>query len=184
MKQKQTIQQYDKELQQCVDIFKNKSKDYGTSWRVLRPISIADQIMIKGLRIRNIQETGTQVIDENIEDEFRGIANYGIIAQIQLVLQEDDEWELSADKATKLYEEKADEIRSLMLKKNTDYGEAWRKMTQESMVDLILSKLQRIRRIIAQKGKTLVSEGMDANFADIVNYALFALIKMSEEQTA
>src|SRR5699024_7792298 len=133
-------------------------------------------------RIRNIQETGQQVIADSIDNEFRGIINYGIIALIQLSLPKDEKWELPVAEVEKYYKEVAEGIRQLMLDKNKDYGEAWRQMMQESMVDLILSKLQRIRRIIAQHGKTRVSEGMDANFADIVNYAVFALIKMSENK--
>ncbi len=180
MKEKQTLQQYDEEMLKCITVFKNKTKDYGTSWRVLRPISITDQIMIKALRIRQIQETGQQVIADSIENEFRGIINYGIIALIQLSLPKDDQWELPTEEVEKYYKEKADGVRQLMLDKNTDYGEAWRQMTQQSMVDLILSKLQRIRKIIEQHGKTVVSEGIDANFSDIVNYAAFALIKITE----
>lgn len=183
MKETETSQQYDEEMLKCKNIFKNKAQDYGTSWRVLRPISIADQIMIKALRIRNIQETGQQLIEDNIENEFRGIVNYGIIALIQLTISENDPWEMPAEEVVEVYKKKANEIRELMLKKNHDYGEAWRQMSQASYVDLILSKLQRIRKIISQEGKTLVSEGMDANFADIVNYGAFALIKITEQKT-
>lgn len=177
-----TLRQYDAEVKNCQTIFEKKMVDYGTSWRVLRPISIADQIMIKALRIRNIQEVGEQKIEDRIDSEFKGMMNYGIIALIQLDLTEEDAWELDKGEALRMYKEKSGEVRDLMLKKNHDYGEAWRQMTQESYVDLILSKLQRIRRIIAQSGKTIVSEGIDANFADIVNYSLFALIRITEEK--
>lgn len=183
MGQTETLRQYDQELIACRNIFVDKVGDYGTSWRVLRPISITDQIMIKALRIRNIQETDTQKIADKIEDEFRGIINYGIIARIQLSMPVDTQWELTQEEATHAYDDKASTVRQLMQDKNHDYGEAWRQMSQQSFVDLILSKLQRIRQIIAQDGKTRVSEGMDANFADIVNYAVFALIQISEIQT-
>lgn len=153
-----------------------KSQDYGTSWRVLRPVSITDQIMIKALRIRNIQQTGVQRIDDGIDSEFRGIINYGIIALIQEELPREERWELDVEEARKSYADKAGQVRALMLAKNHDYGEAWRQMSQESLVDLILSKLQRIRQILRHQGKTLVSEGISSNFMDIVNYAVFALI--------
>jgi len=184
MNQEQTLIQYDKELHACKDVFENKARDYGTSWRVLRSISITDQIMIKALRIRNIQETGEQKVEDRIDNEFQGIVNYGIIALIQMDLPVEEQWELLTDEAVGRYEEKAAGVRELMLKKNHDYGEAWRKMSLHSLVDLILSKLQRIRRIIDRGGKTLVSEGIDANFADIINYAAFALIKLREERSS
>ncbi len=183
MGQEQTLQQYDHEMAECKKIFFNKAKDYGTSWRVLRPISITDQIMIKALRIRNIQETGTQKIGDKIDNEFRGIVNYGLIALIQLTMPVHEQWVLPQVEAVRIYDEKAQAVRRLMLSKNHDYGEAWRQMSQQSFVDLILSKLQRIRQIIEQGGKTCVSEGIDANFADIVNYAAFALIQINEAQT-
>lgn len=180
MGQKQTAQQYDRELAACKKTFVDKAGDYGTSWRVLRPVSITDQILIKALRIRHIQETGEQKIADRIDSEFCGIVNYGIIALIQSEWPADTDWELPLEQAVKAYEQKAAAVRTLMLDKNHDYGEAWRQMSQASMVDLILSKLQRIRRILAQDGKTRVSEGMESNFADIVNYALFALIRIRE----
>lgn len=172
----QTIDQYDAVLVSCKDIFLKKSRDYGTSWRVLRPVSITDQIMIKALRIRHIQQTGVRKVEDRQADEFRGIVNYGIIALIQEDLPADEDWELQPEQASRYYDEKAGEIRRLMEDKNHDYGEAWRQMSQESFTDLILSKLQRIRQILRHEGKTLISEGISANFMDIVNYAIFALI--------
>ncbi len=175
-----TLQQYHAVVTRCKDLYVKKAQDYGTSWRVLRPISIVDQIYIKAWRIRQIQELGTQKIGDSIDSEFVGIVNYGIIALVQGALPANTETEMSAANAKKWYEAKAQEIEDLMLQKNHDYGEAWRDMSQESFVDLILVKLLRIKQILANDGQTIVSEGMDANFCDIVNYAIFALIKMGE----
>lgn len=178
-----TIQQYQDVVNMCKDLYVKKVNDYGTSWRMLRPVSIVDQIYIKAWRIRQIQENGEQKIQDSIESEFIGIVNYGIIALIQSSLPEDAEVELSTAQAKSLYEEKANDIKNLMLQKNHDYGEAWRDMCEASFVDLILVKLLRIKQILANDGKTTVSEGADANFCDIVNYAIFALIKKQEEKT-
>jgi len=175
-----TLGQYRSIVSQCRDLYVKKAKDYGTSWRVLRPISIIDQIYIKAWRIRQIQETGKQQIEDGIDSEFIGIVNYGIIALIQATLPVDADIELSVDDAKQWYELKAKEVEDLMLQKNHDYGEAWRDMSQQSFVDLILVKLLRIKQILANDGQTLVSEGPEANFCDIINYAIFALIKMSE----
>ena len=175
-----TIQQYDSAIQSCKDIFLKKTKDYGTSWRVYRIISIADQIYIKAKRIRTIQEKGEQKIGDDIRSEFKGILNYAIIGLIQLGIDNDDMEELSVTEVEKLYNEQADIAKKLMLDKNHDYGEAWREMSQESFADLILAKLLRIKQIIANKGQTLISEGIDANFYDIINYAAFALILIEE----
>jgi hypothetical protein len=175
-----TIQQYDSAVRSCKDIFLKKTKDYGTSWRVYRIISIADQIYIKAKRIRTIQELGEQKIGDDIRSEFKGILNYGIIGLIQLGINNDDMEELTVTAVEKLYNEQADIAKKLMLDKNHDYGEAWREMSQESFADLILAKLLRIKQIIANKGQTLISEGIDANFYDIINYAAFALILIEE----
>jgi hypothetical protein len=175
-----TIQQYDSAVQSCKDIFLKKTKDYGTSWRVYRIISIADQIYIKAKRIRTIQEIGEQKIGDDIRSEFKGILNYAIIGLIQLGIDNDDMEELSVTEVEKLYNEQADIAKKLMLDKNHDYGEAWREMSQESFADLTLAKLLRIKQIIANKGQTLISEGIDANFYDIINYAAFALILIEE----
>jgi hypothetical protein len=168
--------QYDEVIRSCKEIFIRKTKDYGTAWRVLRPISVVDQIYIKAQRIRTIQQKGTQKVDEDISGEFRAIINYGVIGLIQLDLKEDAPEELSIEEVSTLYDHYALVSKKLMLDKNHDYGEAWREMSRESFVDLILMKLQRIRQIIANDGKTLASEGIDANYTDIINYAVFALI--------
>jgi hypothetical protein len=175
-----TTAQYELAIQKCKDIFIKKVHDYGTSWRVLRMISIVDQIYIKAQRIRTIQEKQQQMIADDITGEFVGMANYGIIALIQLELGNTSVEDLPAEEAEKLYDAKAKEAYQLMLDKNHDYGEAWRDMSQESFVDLILVKLLRIKQILANDGKTLISEGIDANFTDIINYAIFGLILISE----
>jgi hypothetical protein len=175
-----TTAQYEQAIQKCRDIFVKKVHDYGTSWRVLRMISIVDQIYIKAQRIRTIQEKQQQMIADDITGEFIGMANYGIIALIQLELGNTSVEDLPAEDAEKLYDVKAKEAYQLMLDKNHDYGEAWRDMSQESFVDLILVKLLRIKQILANDGKTLISEGIDANFTDIINYSIFGLILISE----
>jgi len=177
-----TNQQYDQAIESCKNIFLNKTKDYGTSWRVYRIISVADQIYIKAKRIRTIQEAGTQKIGDDITSEFKGILNYGIIGLIQLDIDDDELEELPYDTVEKLYTEKVLIAKKLMEDKNHDYGEAWREMSQESFVDLILAKILRIKQILINKGKTIISEGIDANFFDIINYAVFALILIAEEK--
>ncbi len=182
-----TNEQYDEVLRECRAIFLKKTKDYGTAWRVLRPISIIDQIYIKAQRIRNIQETGRQKvgrIGDDIRSEFIGIVNYSIIGLIQLELTDDDPEDLDADSVETLYEEHFLTARHLMEAKNHDYGEAWRNMSGESFVDLILMKLFRMRQIVSNKGQTLISEGLDANYHDMINYAVFALIMQGEKQAA
>lgn len=176
MMQVNTDLQYDHAVSKCREIFLKKTKDYGTSWRVYRTISIADQIYIKAKRIRNIQEKGMQKIDDDITGEFRGIINYAVIGLIQLNFQNDEIEDLPLEEIIKLYDERISKAKKLMEDKNHDYGEAWRDMSQESFVDLILAKILRIKQIVHNKGKTLVSEGIDANYYDILNYAVFALI--------
>jgi hypothetical protein len=173
-----TLTQYQDIVQSCKDVYLNKAKDYGTSWRVYRTISIADQIYIKAWRIRQIQEGVIQKISDSIESEFMGIVNYSVIALIQLSLNGEIKSDLALSDAERLYDEHAEKVRELMLQKNNDYGEAWKALSQESFTDLILNKLLRIRQILANDGKTLISEGVDANFSDILNYAVFALIKI------
>ncbi len=173
-----TLTQYESVVSSCKDVYLKKAKDYGTSWRVYRTISIADQIYIKAWRIRQIQESGVQKIGDSIESEFMAIVNYGLIALIQLSLGQDIKADLSLQDAELHYDQQANVVKELMLQKNHDYGEAWREMSQQSFVDLILSKLLRIRQILANDGQTLISEGVDANFCDIINYAVFALIKI------
>lgn len=172
----QTSQQYDAAIRGCRDIFMAKARDYGTAWRVLRTISIVDQIFIKAQRIRTIQEKGEQKVSDGITSEFRGIVNYAIIGLVQLHLPPDAPDELAIRQVETEYDRYVQIAKSLMQDKNHDYGEAWRQMSQESFTDLILMKLQRIRQILNNDGKTLVSEGIDANYLDIINYAVFALI--------
>ena len=180
MTQVTTDQQYQSAVESCRQIFLKKTKDYGTSWRVYRTISIADQIYIKARRIRNIQEKGVQRIDDDVMAEFRGILNYAIIGLIQLDINDDEIEELRVMQVTKMYDEKVSMAKKLMEDKNHDYGEAWRDMSQESFVDLILAKILRIKQIIQNEGKTVASEGIDANYFDIINYAAFALIMSSQ----
>ena len=179
-----TDQQYDEVLQGCKEIFIKKAKDYGTAWRVLRTISIVDQIFIKAQRIRTIQEKRRQKIGDDIASEFRGIVNYAIIGTIQLELPAGAPEEMPVDKIAVIYDRHTQIAKKLMQDKNHDYGEAWRSMSQESFVDLILMKLQRIRQILINDGKTIISEGIDANYLDILNYAVFALILLAAEKMA
>ena len=176
MAQVNTDLQYDNVVKKCREIFFKKTKDYGTSWRVYRTISVADQIYIKAKRIRNIQEKGIQKIDDNVESEFSGIVNYAVIGLIQLDIHDDEMEELPLKETLDFYDKKIHAAKSLMLNKNHDYGEAWRDMSKESFTDLILAKVLRIKQIVRNEGKTLASEGIDANFYDILNYAVFALI--------
>lgn len=171
-----TDQQYDQVIHSCKDIFLKKTSDYGTAWRVLRAISIVDQIFIKAQRIRTIQEKGTQRVGDDIRGEFQGIINYGIIGLIQMGLPQESPEELPIAEAERAYDRYVADTKRVMQDKNHDYGEAWRSLSQESFVDLILMKLQRIRQILANEGKTIISEGIDANYHDIINYAAFALI--------
>jgi hypothetical protein len=176
----QTSAQYDLAIASCSDIFIKKTKDYGTAWRVLRIISVVDQIFIKALRIRTIQDKGFQKVDDGIQDEFKGIINYSVIGLIQLKLDDPKVEDMPVDQVQSMYQANVDFAKSTMMDKNHDYGEAWRDMSQESYADLILVKLLRIRQILTNDGKTLISEGIDANFVDILNYATFALIQIAE----
>ena len=175
-----TNEQYDKAAGAAEDIFLQKTRDYGTSWRVYRTISVADQIYIKAKRIRTIQENGVQKIGDDVVSEFRGILNYGIIGLIQLDIHDDELEDLPVETVNQMYNEKIAIAKKLMIDKNHDYGEAWRQMSQESFVDLILAKILRIKQILLNEGKTLVSEGIDANYYDIINYAVFGLILIGE----
>jgi len=175
-----TNQQYDQAIGQCRDIFIDKTKDYGTAWRVLRTISVVDQIFIKALRIRTIQDLNTQKIGDDIPSEFKGIVNYAVIGLMQLELGQPMVEELPVGQVDALYHKYIDFSRSTMLDKNHDYGEAWRDMSQQSFADLILMKLMRIKQILNNDGKTLISEGIDANYVDIINYSVFALILIEE----
>lgn len=175
-----TNQQYDAAIGSCRDIFIKKTKDYGTAWRVLRTISVVDQIFIKALRIRTIQDLKTQKVGDDIPSEFKGILNYAVIGLIQLELSNPQVEEMPVEKVDELYHRNVAFAKKTMLDKNHDYGEAWREMSQESFADLILVKLLRIRQILENDGKTLISEGIDANYVDIINYAVFALILIEE----
>lgn len=175
-----TNKQYDDVLISCREIFIKKTKDYGTSWRVLRTISVVDQIFIKALRIRTIQEKKEQRVGDDIASEFKGILNYGIIGLIQLELNQPAVEDVPAETASVWYDKQAAFAKSVMLDKNHDYGEAWRELSQESFADLILVKLLRIKQILLNDGRTLISEGIDANYVDIINYAVFALILIGE----
>lgn len=154
--------------------------DYGTSWRILRPQSLTDQIFIKAQRIRTIEETGLNKVHEKIDDEYRGIINYSIIALIQIELADSVGYSLNYDDAINLYQKYAKQIKLLMEAKNHDYGEAWRDMRPKSFTDLILMKILRIKQIEENDGKTIISEGIDSHYMDMVNYSVFALIKLNE----
>jgi len=175
-----TNEQYDRAVAHSRDTFLKKTSDYGTSWRVYRTISIADQIYIKAKRIRTIQEKKSQKIGDDIKSEFEGILNYAVIGLIQLDINNDEPEQLPVAEVEKRYDNKIAAAKGLMQDKNHDYGEAWREMSQESFADLILAKILRIKQIISNEGTTLVSEGIDANYFDILNYAVFALILIAE----
>lgn len=174
----QTEQQFDGVTSICRDIFTKKLKDYGAAWRILRPASVTDQIFIKANRIRSLETKGTSMIDEGIRPEFIGIINYAIIGLIQLELGFSENDDLNTDKAISLYNKYVGKAKKLMLAKNHDYDEAWRSMRIESYTDLILMKLYRTKQIEDNDGETLISEGIDANYLDMINYAVFALIKL------
>ena len=174
-----TSLQFDTVVSKCTEIFKKKTIDYGTAWRILRSSSLTDQIFIKANRIRTLQETGSSKVNEGIEPEFIGIVNYCVMALIQLELKKDNRLELPADEVIKLYQEKIREAKNLMMAKNHDYGEAWRDMRVSSLTDLILMKILRVKQIEDNKGKTIISEGIDANYSDMLNYSVFALIHLN-----
>ena len=174
-----TSLQFDTVVSKCTEIFKKKTIDYGTAWRILRSSSLTDQIFIKANRIRTLQETGLSKVNEGIEPEFIGIVNYCVMALIQLELKKDNRLELPADEVIKLYQEKILEAKNLMMAKNHDYGEAWRDMRVSSLTDLILMKILRVKQIEDNKGKTIISEGIDANYSDMLNYSVFALIHLN-----
>ncbi len=176
-----TSEQFDQQIQRCRDIFSKKTHDYGTSWRILRPKSLTDQIFIKAQRIQTLEEKETQMVDEGIESEFIGIVNYAVMGLVQMELKNDNRMELPEQETLNLYDKHVAKIKELMMAKNHDYGEAWRDMRVSSFTDLILMKLLRIKQIEDNKGKTLISEGIDAGYSDIVNYAVFALIKLNEK---
>lgn len=176
-----TLQQYDQCTAQCRELFYSKNKDYGTSWTILRPRSVTDQIMIKALRIRSIEEKGVSKVGESIEGEFIGIYNYCIIGLMQLKNERGTELQ-DTDLIMNMYDKELEETRELMIRKNHDYGEAWRSMRSSSLTDLILMKINRTKQIEDNEGQTLVSEGVDANYRDMMNYSIFALINLSKVQ--
>lgn len=175
-----TSEQYDSVINLCRQLFEKKMKDYGPAWRILRLPSLTDQIFIKAQRLRSIEMKGTQLVEDDLQGEFIGILNYSLIALINLDLGVADQPDMTEDEAMSAYDKFARKSKSLMEKKNHDYGEAWRDMRISSFTDLILQKLLRIKQIEDNKGKTLVSEGIDANYFDMVNYSVFALIQMGE----
>jgi hypothetical protein len=174
----QTENEYRHIIGICKELFVKKTRDYGTSWRILRLPSITDQIFIKAQRIRSIQEKGMQKVGDNIASEFVGIINYCIMALIQMELPATAPLDLPYEELVVMYEKQAEKTLQLLLNKNHDYGEAWREMRISSMTDIILMKLLRTKQIEDNQGKTLVSEGIDANYQDMINYAVFCLIKM------
>ncbi|WP_100612459.1 DUF1599 domain-containing protein [Confluentibacter lentus] len=176
-----TSKQYDAVIEICKSLFIKKMSDYGSAWRILRLPSLTDQIFIKAQRIRSLQQNAVRKVDEGEASEFIGIINYCIMALIQLDKGVVEQPDLSAEEATKLYSEKVAITKKLMEDKNHDYGEAWRDMRVSSLTDLILQKLLRVKQIEDNAGKTLVSEGIDANYQDMINYAVFALIHLNEK---
>lgn len=176
-----TASEYRQVISTCKTLFAKKTHDYGTAWRILRVASITDQIFIKAQRIRSIQQKGAQKVEDSIKDEFVGIINYCVIAMIQIKLNDESEMELPFDKLEPMYDEAVNETLDLLQNKNHDYGEAWRDMRVSSITDIILMKLLRVKQIEDNAGKTLVSEGVKANYQDMINYAVFALIKLNEE---
>lgn len=177
MEKSKTAEEFAQAKAECRSLFEKKLMDYGTSWRIMRPKSLTDQIMIKAMRIRSIEEKGVALVDEGIRPEFIGIVNYCVMALIQLDLGPGKN--LDAETCMRLYDDKLNGATSLMENKNHDYDEAWRMMRVSSFTDIILQKLMRTKEIEGHDGHTLVSEGIDANYMDMINYALFALIKTS-----
>ena len=177
-----TKREFETEMNRCRDLFEKKTRDYGTSWRVLRLPSLTDQIFIKANRIRSVEESGENRVGEGVESEFVAMVNYAVMALMQQDLPPDDGQDLPPGKALELYDKHLHRAARLMLDKNHDYGEAWRLMRVGSMVDLILMKLRRIKQIEDNQGHTLVSEGVEGGYMDIINYALFCLIRLHEEK--
>lgn len=175
-----TSKQFDTVINECRSLFINKMKDYGSAWRILRLTSLTDQIFIKAQRIRSLQQNAERKVDEGEASEFIGIINYSIMALIQLKRGVVEQPDMSLDDAIKLYDSEIAVTKQLMMDKNHDYGEAWREMRVSSLTDLILQKLLRVKQIEDNQGKTLVSEGIDANYQDMINYSVFALIHLKE----
>lgn len=181
MDKNKTLKEFDDAFNKCERIFSLKLEDYGPSWRLMRPSSLTDQILIKANRIRTLETKGDAKVDEGIYPEFIGIVNYGIIALIQLELGFSDRKDISKEEAHSLYKRFRDEAKKLMIRKNHDYDEIWRSMRVSSYTDLILTKIMRMKEIEDNMGKVSVSEGIDANYYDIINYSVFGIIKLSEQ---
>lgn len=177
-----TLRQFQEAVAHCRELFLKKTADYGTAWRILRPASITDQLYIKALRIRSIEQKGAQQVADSVESEFVGLVNYSVLALIQLGLDADEPLELHPDRVRQLYDFQIEENIRLLSAKNHDYDEAWRLMRVSSMTDLILQKLLRIKQIEDNAGQTQVSEGLEGNYRDIINYAVFALIRLGEKK--
>ena len=177
-----TNTQFEEAVNECRELFSKKLHDYGASWRILRPSSLTDQLFIKAKRIRQLELTGQSLVGEGIRPEFIGLVNYGIVGLIQLAKGFSDHVDVTPKEAMTLYDQYATEALELMKRKNHDYDEAWRGMRVSSYTDLILTKIERVKEMEDLVGETLVSEGIDANYMDIINYAVFGLIKMQKEQ--
>lgn len=177
----QTETEFDAVIAQCREIFLKKNQDYGQSWRIMRISSIIDQIYIKAVRIRTIEEKGANLVGESVEDEYRGIINYCVMALIQLENNEDERFECDEKDLLNTYDKFIVETRSLLLKKNHDYGEIWRNMLVSTFTDMLLMRINRMHQIIANKGKTTVSEGIESNLMDMINYSVFALIHLNKK---
>ena len=178
--EEKTVCEYKEVIRACKDIFMKKTQDYGTAWRVLRLPSITDQIFIKAQRIRSIQDKGKQRVDDDISGEFIGIINYCVLALIQMNLTDNDPMEMNVEALEPLYDEHVETTLELLMNKNHDYGEAWRDMRVSSMTDIILMKLLRVKQIEDNAGQTIISEGIDANYMDMINYAVFCMILMKD----
>ncbi len=177
-----TVKEFEVETKRCRDIFEKKTRDYGTSWRILRLPSLTDQIYIKAMRIRSIEETGENRIGDDVRGEYVAMVNYSVMALMQQELEGCNEIEMPLERTMELYDKHLNRTVELMIAKNHDYGEAWRQMRVSSMTDLILMKLKRIKQIEDNDGKTLISEGVEGGYMDIINYSLFCLIRLSENK--
>ncbi|MDR1878398.1 MAG: DUF1599 domain-containing protein [Bacteroidales bacterium] len=179
-----TLQEFDRVVAECKDIFISKMHDYGVAWRILRLPSVTDQIYIKAQRIRNVEEKGINKINEDITSELRGVVNYALIAQMQFALEPAsfEKWEIPSEEVMTLYDKYVENARNLLADKNHDYDQAWRNMRISSLTDIILMKILRIKQIENNQRQTLISEGVDANYYDILNYAIFALIKLTPQK--
>lgn len=173
-----TSNEYTQVISRCKELFRKKTIDYGTAWRILRLSSITDQIFIKAQRIRSIQEKGSQKVNDPIVDEFVGIINYCLIALLQISFSDDNRMEIPFEDLEPVYDKWVSETKGLLENKNHDYGEAWREMRVSSMTDIVLMKLLRVKQIEDNEGQTLVSEGIEANYQDMINYSVFCLIKL------